>query len=84
MTEPVAIMQGAENMDAARKFVDFVLSAKGQELVREQGYLPASNQVAVPEGFPARDKIKLMPFDATDALRNADANKARFNDVFGG
>lgn len=84
VTEPVAIMQGAENVDAARKFVDFVLSSKGQELVREQGYLPASNQVAVPEGFPARDKIKLMPFDAADALRNADANKARFNDVFGG
>ncbi len=84
VTEPVAIMQGAQNVEAAQKFVDFVLSTKGQELVRAQGYLPASNQVEAPEGFPARSAIKLMPFDAADALRNADANKTRFNDVFGG
>ena len=47
-------------------------------------YLPASDQVDPPEGFPARSEITLMPFDAADALKNAEANKARFSDIFGG
>lgn len=84
VTEPVAIMKDAKNLDAAQKFVDFVLSEKGQQLVRSQGYLPASDQVEPPQGFPARSEIKLMPFDAADALENAEANKARFSEIFGG
>ncbi|MBA4502633.1 ABC transporter substrate-binding protein [Marinobacterium marinum] len=84
VTEPVAIMKEAKNVAAAQKFVDFVLSREGQELVQQQGYLPASSQVASPEGFPDRSEIRLMPFDAAAALRDAEANKARFNEIFGG
>ncbi|MBR9884994.1 MAG: ABC transporter substrate-binding protein [Oceanospirillales bacterium] len=84
VTEPVAIMKDAKNVDAAHTFVDFVLSKQGQELVRSQGYLPASDQVAPPEGFPPRSEIRLMAFDAADALKNADANKTRFSELFGG
>ena len=70
-------------MDAAQKFVDFVLSEAGQELVLEQGYIPARNDMGMPEGFPARDEIKLMDFDPAQALADADANKARFAEMFG-
>ncbi|MBE9639664.1 ABC transporter substrate-binding protein [Salipiger mangrovisoli] len=83
VTEPVAILAGAKNMDAAEKFVDFVLSEQGQELVVDMGYIPARNGLASPEGFPAREDIKLMAFDAAKALDDADANKARFAEVFG-
>ncbi|OWU67954.1 ABC transporter substrate-binding protein [Roseovarius sp. 22II1-1F6A] len=83
VTEPVAILAGADNMDAAQKFVDFVLSEAGQELVLEQGYIPARNDMGMPEGFPARDEIKLMDFDPAQALADADANKARFAEMFG-
>jgi iron(III) transport system substrate-binding protein len=84
VTEPVAIMQGADNLDAAQKFVDFVLSQKGQELVSQQGYLPAHNDVAPPEGFPERDSITLMPVDTQQALTQEAALKQRFSDLFGG
>ncbi len=84
VTEPVAIMQGADNLDAAQKFVDFVLSQQGQELVSQQGYLPAHNDVAPPEGFPERDSITLMPVDTQQALTQEAALKQRFSDLFGG
>nr|WP_067294705.1 ABC transporter substrate-binding protein [Marinobacterium profundum] len=84
VTEPVAIMQGAQNPQAAQKFVDFVLSSEGQQLVASQGYLPARNDIEAPEGFPVRDQIRLLPFDAAAALKDAEANKRRFSDLFGG
>lgn len=84
VTEPVAIMQGAKNLDAAQTFVDFVLSQQGQELVSQQGYLPARNDIAPPEGFPERDSITLMPVDTEQALAQASALKQHFSDLFGG
>lgn len=83
VTEPVAIMQEAENLDAAQKFVDFVLSRQGQRLVSDQGYLPAHSEVAPPEGFPARDSITLMPLDIENALATEAELKQRFGDLFG-
>lgn len=83
VTEPVAIMEGASNPGAAQTFVDFLLSDEGQTLVQSQGYLPASDRVSPPSGFPSRDDIKLMPFDAGKALQEAEANKARFGELYG-
>ncbi len=83
VTEPVAIMQEADNLDAAQKFVDFVLSQEGQRLVSDQGYLPAHPAVAPPEGFPARDDIDLMPLDVESALATEAELKERFSDLFG-
>lgn len=84
VTEPVAIMQAANNPVAAQKFVDFVLSQQGQELVSQQGYLPAHPAVAPPEGFPARDAIQLMPINIEQALEQEEILKQRFSDLFGG
>ncbi|TDQ60464.1 iron(III) transport system substrate-binding protein [Maritalea mobilis] len=83
VTEPVAILESAKNVDAAQKFVDFVLSQEGQELVLDMGYIPARNDMAVPAGFPSRDEIKLMAFDPADALKNAESNKEKFAETFG-
>ncbi|SIO30116.1 ABC transporter substrate-binding protein [Vannielia litorea] len=83
VTEPVAILQGAADKDAAKAFVDFVLSEAGQQLVVDMGYIPARNGVASPEGFPARDEIKLMAFDPVKALADSEANKEKFSEVFG-
>ena len=82
VTEPVAILSTASNPEAARAFVDFLLSRQGQELAASQGYLPAHPDVPVPDGFPARDQITLMGFDAASALKDANANKTRFGEIF--
>lgn len=83
VTEPVAIMSSAKNVADAQKFVDFVLSQDGQDLVLDMGYIPARDGMGVPAGFPARENIKLMAFDPAVALENAEANKAKFAELFG-
>lgn len=84
VTEPVAILNNSQNIEAAQRFVDFLLSENGQHLVYEQGYLPARDGMKSPDGFPASDEIKIIPLNASKALEEAEANKARFVDLFGG
>lgn len=84
VTEPAAILSTARNPDAAKAFIDFLLSPEGQQLAADQGYLPAHPAITPPEGFPARDEIKLIEFDPAQALENDMENKQRFIDIFGG
>ncbi|NVK73268.1 MAG: ABC transporter substrate-binding protein [Oceanospirillaceae bacterium] len=84
VTEPVAIMKDSNNKAAAKRFVDFLLSKEGQSLVLKQGYLPARSDIGVPKGFPKRENIRLMPFNAAKTLRDSEANKARFSKIFEG
>lgn len=83
VTEPVAILSTAHNPEAAKAFVDFLLSKEGQELAASQGYLAADPEVAPPEGFPPRDEIVLMDFDPAAALANEKEYKDRFVELFG-
>jgi iron(III) transport system substrate-binding protein len=82
VTEPVAILKTTQNPDAARAFVDFLLSRPGQELTSAQGYVPADPAVALPAGYPARDTIKVLPFDPAEALADEADNRARFEAIF--
>jgi iron(III) transport system substrate-binding protein len=61
-----------------------VLSADGQRFAASQGYLPMRADVAAPEGFPARDGIKVLPAPVQILLKEDQANKKRFADAFGG
>lgn len=83
VSEPVAILANTQNPDAAKAFVDFIISEPGQQLAADMGYLPAHPAVTPPAGFPARDTIKILPFDAAKALADEAANKARFTEMFG-
>jgi len=84
VTEPVAILSSAANPEAAKAFVDFLISADGQQLAADMGYLPAHPDIAPPAGFPAREDITLMPFDPAKALADERDNKERFIELFGG
>lgn len=84
VSEPVAILANTQNPDAAKAFVDFIISQPGQQLAADMGYLPAHPAVTPPAGFPARDTIKILPVDAARALADEEANKARFTEMFGG
>jgi iron(III) transport system substrate-binding protein len=84
VTEPVAILRTARNPDAARAFVDYLLSREGQALAVRQGYLPARKDVAPPPGFPRVDSVRILPVDIPAYLAGDEANKKRFADLFGG
>jgi len=83
VTEPVGILASTKNADAAKKFVDYVLSEKGQEGFLKLGYIPARNGMKLPEGFPSRDTIKVLPIKAADALKNTDQDLKTFSGLYG-
>jgi iron(III) transport system substrate-binding protein len=82
VSEPVAILSSSKNPQAAKAFIDFVLSRDGQELALKQGYVAAHPDVALPPGYPARSAIKLMAFDAARALAGETATRKRFSAIF--
>lgn len=84
VTEPVAILSTSQNVPAAKAFVDFLISPEGQQLAADMGYLPAHPAIDPPEGFPALNEINLLDFDPARALDNADADRLRFVEIFGG
>jgi len=57
VSEPVAILANTTNPDAAKAFVDFLISEPGQQIAADMGYLPAHPAVTPPAGFPSRDTI---------------------------
>lgn len=83
VTEPVAIMANTKNPVAARAFVDFLLSAEGQQLAAQQGMMPAHLEATAPTGFPPLSSIKLMPADIAAILAADERDKERFADLFG-
>jgi iron(III) transport system substrate-binding protein len=83
VTEPVAIMASTDAPEAARRFVDFLLSVEGQELAASQGYLPAHPDVTPPPGFPDRSEITVLSYDAAEVMETQDELKAEFADTFG-
>ena len=60
---PVAIFKNGKNIDAAKKFVDYLLSKEAQLLIASEGTLSVRKDVPSPE------KLKLPP--AEEALKRA-------------
>ncbi|MBN8424641.1 ABC transporter substrate-binding protein [Microbacterium esteraromaticum] len=60
VSQPAGIFSDTENADAARAFVDFLVSADGQKLAVEQSYLPVRGDVGSPEGAPELEHIALL------------------------
>ena len=84
ITEPVAIMANTDKVDAAKKFVDFLLSKPAQELVSKQNNLPLHPDVAPPEGFPKLENMKLLGFDADEAVKTNESVREHFAEIFDG
>jgi iron(III) transport system substrate-binding protein len=84
VTEPTAILRGTKNPEAARAFVDFLLSKDGQELAVSQGYFPARKDVKPPAGFPDVAALKILPVDIGELRSTDELNKKRFAELFGG
>ena len=81
--QPVAILQGAANIENAKKFVNFLVSKEGQELAAKHGYRPLLASVPAPAGFPPLGQLKIIPVDAA-AIERANKMKKRFDELFGG
>jgi iron(III) transport system substrate-binding protein len=60
-----AVIKGARNLDAARKFIDFALSADGQKVGLEvkEFAIPTNRGVALPPQVPKLSDLKLIDYD---------------------
>lgn len=61
----VSILAGAHNLEAARQWVRFVLSAEAQSAGPEAGIynVPSNSNATLPEEAPAVESIKLIDYD---------------------
>ncbi|WP_349370751.1 ABC transporter substrate-binding protein [Salinarimonas sp.] len=84
ITEPVAIVKGTDDLEAAKAFVDWTLSEEGQRLSASQGYIPLIDGVELPEGRPAPSQLTILEADLGAMIENDEANKRAFADLFGG
>ena len=82
---PIAIFRGSPNVDAAKKFVDFVLSKEGQTIIANEGTLPVRTDVKVPERFklpPVDEAMKrAMKIDYQQIMAEKEATIKKFTDI---
>ncbi len=87
--EPMAILAGARNPQAARAFIEFLLTERGQKIFMERGLFPITPKYRV-KGAPGSDAEKAVEF--TGGLRSYfdqevtniyedDKAQARYNQV---
>ena len=68
------MVNGASNPAAAQAFLDFLVSAEGQQLFAEQNYeYPLLAGVAIKEGVQPLDDFHLADVDVVKAAANFDA-----------
>jgi iron(III) transport system substrate-binding protein len=48
---PIAIVKDGPNTDAAKSYIDFVLSHDGQAIIANEGMLPVRGDVAIPDRY---------------------------------
>ncbi|QGH33801.1 extracellular solute-binding protein [Gracilibacillus salitolerans] len=83
ITEPIGIMKDPENEEAAKAFVDFVLSEKGQQLAKDIGYTPIREGVEAPEGLKTIDEMEVLEADINELYQARDEDKQKFSELFG-
>ena len=76
---PIAIFKNSLNVEAAKKFVEFVLSKDGQSIIAEDGTIPVRSDVKIPDRFknilpPAEQAMKrALPVDYRKILSEKEA-----------
>jgi iron(III) transport system substrate-binding protein len=83
---PVTIFKNSPNVEAAKKFVDFLLSQEGQSIVVEDGTLPVRADVKLPERFkqlPAVEEAmkRAMPIDYQAIMAEKETTVKKFAEI---
>jgi iron(III) transport system substrate-binding protein len=82
---PIAIFKGSPNAEAAKKFVDFLLSKEGQTIIANEGTLPVRTDVKTPEKYklpPADEAIKRsIKADYPQMMADKEATIKKFTEI---
>lgn len=85
---PVAIVKGSPNMDAAKKFVDYLLSKEAQTVIAAEGTLPVRTDVPMPAQFnlpaPSDAMKRAIRINYVDMMAQKEATVKKFTDIMQG
>ena len=85
---PVAIFKGTQKLDAAQKFIDYLLGPEAQAMIAGEGTLPVRTDVAIPEKFhlpnPQEAMERAIPIDYSEALSTKEATIKKFTAILKG
>ncbi len=79
---PVAVLKGSPDPNAAKAFVEFLISDETQEIVVADGAYSARTDLPPPEGEVALKDLNLLAVDYDALEKDAPSIKKRFNEVF--
>jgi iron(III) transport system substrate-binding protein len=80
---PIAVIQGTKNPEAAKAFVNYLLSKGGQEsMVKLGNFIPVRSDVAGPAGTPSLAKIKRLATDWRQVREKRQDTKDQFEAIF--
>jgi iron(III) transport system substrate-binding protein len=82
VSQPAGIFADTDEAEASQAFVDFLVSAEGQQLAVEQSYLPVRGDVGTPEGAPSMDEIEILSPDLETINSTQDEAVERFRELF--
>jgi iron(III) transport system substrate-binding protein len=81
---PIAVFKASKNPEAAKVFVDYVISKEGQEtMVKLGNFIPVRPDVAPPSGAPALDKIEKLPTNWKNVKDKRQDTADHWNSLFG-
>ena len=82
--QPIAILAGCKNPEAAKVFIDWVLSPKGLEHVAIVQYSAVvRDEVPIPEGIVAPSEVNLFPTDFKANAEDRDAILEKWSELVG-
>jgi len=83
ITEPIGMMKDAKNEVAAKAFIDFILSEKGQQVSADLGYTPIREGIKAPEGLKTFNEMKVITAPLNELYETRDEEKRKFKELFG-
>jgi iron(III) transport system substrate-binding protein len=76
------VIRGSQRIDAARRFVDFVLSVDVAKVIAAKiKRRSARSDSPVPEGLPPLESIRLLDYDFDAAVSERSATLKRFKEL---
>jgi iron(III) transport system substrate-binding protein len=81
---PIAIFKDSQNIEAAKVFVRYILSKRGQTILRDLGgYVPVRLDVSPPERITSITQLKVIPSDKNWITEHLDDIVSKFIAIFG-
>ena len=78
---PIAIMKDTPYPDAAKKFVDFLLSKEVQEWLVQKGFIPARTDVNPPSDVPDFSKLNVVSVDWDKLAKEMENIRSQFEEI---